>query len=165
MSIFFIVWLNFYSILGLHPIYVSMTTMDIDAQNGNVELAIRMFTEDLETVLHNKYNIHSWIGTSGEHGDSRRLLGEYVNERFSIVINNGEKIGLVTDSIAIVGDMLCFYMTGVAKETIRHVEISNRLLTDFFSKQSNLMIIGTGREEMDITHKLDIRNYKVELSL
>ena len=166
MVLFFIVWLNFCSnIFSIHPVYVSMTTVDIDAQKRSIEVNIRMFTEDLETVLHNKYNIHSWIGTTGEHHDSRRLLNEYVNERFLVVVNNDEKVDLLTDSIVIAGDMLCFYMIGFSNREIRHVEINNRLLTDFFSSQTNLMIIGTGRNERDITHKLDRNTYKVEMSL
>jgi len=166
MFLFFIVWLNFCStIYAMHPGLVSMTNMDIDAQKGNIELCIRLCTEELETVLHNKYNIHGWIGASSEHHDSRRLLVEYVNDRFSIVVNKGDKIDLITDSIAVVGDMLWFYMRGDAKQTIERVEIENRLLTDFFLKQTNLMIVGTGRKEQESGHKLDRKTYKVELSL
>ena len=166
MFLFLTVWLNFCSnIFMIHPVYVSMTNMNIDAQKGGMELCVRIFADDLETVLHNKYNVHGWIGSSGEHQDVRRLLNEYVNERFSVVVNNNEKIDLITDSIVIVEDMLWFYMMGVAKQTIRHVEIVNRLLTDFFSTQSNLMIISTGRDEKEKGHKLDRKNYKVELSL
>ena len=166
MLLFFSVWLNFCSsIFMVHPIYVSMTTMDIEAKSGSMEVTIRMFTDDLETVLHNKYNVHSWIGTSSEHHDSRRLLSEYVNERFTVVVNNDEKVNLATDSVSIVGDMLWFYMRGVARQAIQRVEIGNRLLTDFFSTQTNLMIIGTCRDEMDSSHKLDRFNYKVDLLL
>ena len=148
----------------VHPVYVSMTNMDIDTQGGSIEVCIRMFTDDLETVLHNKYNVHSWIGTSGEHPDSRRLLTEYVNERFTVVVNNGEKIDIVTDSISIVEDMLWFNMKGAAGHSIKHIEIDNRLLTDFFPSQNNLMIIGTGNNERERGFNLNRINYKVELS-
>ena len=163
MFLFLTVWLHFCSIICIHPVYVSMTNMDVDAQKGSIVMSIRIFTDDLETVLHNKYHVHSWIGTPGEHSDSRRLLGEYVSERFSIVVNKGEKLSLVTDSIAIVEDAMWFYMKGTAKKTIRHVEIDNRLLTDFFSSQKNMVIINTGRDE--IGHVLNRKNHKIELSL
>ena len=164
MILFFIVWLNFCStVYAMHPLYVSMTNMDIDAKSGIVDLNIRIFTDDLETVLHNKYNIHGWIGTEEEEPESRRLLSEYVNERFKIIVNDVVKIDLITDSIVIAEDMLWFYMKGVSKQTIKRVEVSNRLLTDFFSNQTNLMIIGTGRNEMETGHKLDRTTYKVEL--
>ena len=156
------VWLNFCSII-MHPMYVSMTNMDVDAQNGSIVLQISIFTEDMETILHNKYNVDGWMGTQNEHRDGKRLLREYVNERFSIAVNNDEKIDLVTDSMTIMGDMMWFYMKGKAKQTIRRMEIDNRLLTDFFSKQNNLMIISTGRDE--IGRKLDRKNFKFELSL
>jgi len=163
MVLFFTVWLNFCSIL-MHPMYVSMTNMDIDAQRGDIVLSIRIFTDDLETVLHNKYNVDGWIGTSNEHRECRRLLKEYVNERFSVTVNNGEKLGLVTDSLAIIEDMVWFYFKGTAQKTIHQVEIDNRLLTDFFSNQSNLVIISADRKEKK-WDKLNRKKYKIELSL
>ena len=163
MRLFFAVWFNFYGILLAHPSYVSMTDMDVDAKNGNVVLSVRIFTEDLETILHNRYNVDGWIGTPNEHRDSRRLLMEYLNERFSVTVNNGEKLELFTDSITIIDDMMWFCMKGTTNKAIRHLEINNRLLTDFFAKQNNLMIISTGPKE-EKWDKLDRKKYKIELS-
>ena len=163
MALLFTVWINFCGSFLAHPVYVSMTNMDIDSQKGDIVLSIRIFTDDLETILHNKYNVHSWIGTPNEHRDSRRLLGEYIHERFSVAVNNGKKLDLQTDSITIADDCMWFYMKGTAQQTIRHVEIDNRLLTDFFSSQTNLVIIGTGRKENG--YKLNRKTHKIELSL
>ena len=159
MVLFFTVLINFCSTFLVHPVYVSMTNMDVDANKGNIILSIRIFTDDLETVLHHKYNVDGWIGTPKEHREGRRLLKEYVNERFSIMVNNSEKIDLQTDSVTIMDDTMWFYMNGNAQKTIRHIEINNRLLTDFFSNQTNLVIINnkTGK-------KLNRKNYKLELS-
>ena len=168
MSLFFAVWFNVCSIFFVHPSYVSISDMYVDAQRGSVYLKIRMFTDDLETILHNKYNVDGWIGTPKEHSDSRRLLKEYVNERFSVTVNNGEKMKLVTDSMIISNEeeaTMWFYMKGIAKKSIRQIEIDNRLLTDFFSNQKNLVIISTGRNEREKGFKLDRKNHKIELSL
>ena len=146
-----------------HPLYVSVTNMDIDASNGNITMSVKIFTEDLETVLHNKYGIDGWLGTPSEHRDGRRLVGAYLNERFSITVNQGEKLTLSTDSITIVEDATWFYMKGVSPKTIRYLEINNRLLTDFFDKQVNLTIIGMPGGERG--YKLDKKKYKIELSL
>lgn len=162
MFLFLTVWFNFCGIL-LHPMYVSMTNMDVDTKSGNIVLQIRIFTDDLETILHNKYNVEGWIGTPNEHRDGKRLLREYVNERFSITVNNGEKLDLMTDSMVIIGDMMWFYMKGTYQKTIRRLEVDNRLLTDFFSNQKNLIFIGTGRDE--IGRELNRKKYKFELSL
>ena len=166
MALFFTVWMNLCNILLAHQLYVSVTDMDIDAQRGNITMSIRIFTDDLETILHNKYNVDGWIGTAGEHRDSRRLLVEYVNERFSITVNNGERIDLVTDSMIITKEeeaMMWFYMKGVAKQPIRWIEIDNRLLTDFFSNQTNLLYISAGKNEK--WEKLNRKKHKIEFSL
>ena len=162
MLLFFVVWV---SSVVLHPVYVSMTNMEVDTEEGTIDVSIRIFTDDLETVLHNKYNVHGWIGTQSEHRDSRRLLIEYVNERFSIVVNDDKAVELVTDSITIVDDMLWFSMKGAVSQPITSMEVYNRLLTDFFPSQKNLMIVGTGENEREKGFNLDRRNYKVELFL
>ena len=168
MLLFFTVWLNICGLLFAHPTYTSVTVMDVDAQKGVVVFNIRIFVDDLETILHNKYDVDGWIGTPKEHRDSRRLLKEYVNERFSITVNNGEKLDLVTDSMTISNEeepMMWFYMKGAANQSIRSIEVENRLLTDFFANQKNLVIISTGRNEREKGYDLNRRNYKFELSL
>ena len=157
------VWFNFCSIFA-HPLYVSVTNMDIDAKKGSITLQLRIFTDDLETVLHSKYDVDGWIGTPGEHRDSRRLLNEYVNERFSITVNNGEKLNLLTDSITVIEDATWFYLKGTAQKSIKRIEIDNRVLTDFFSSQNNLVIICAGGKEVK-WDKLNRKKYKIELSL
>ena len=175
MFLFLTVWISIGSIINCqlstlnsqlysHPVYVSTTTMDIDAQKRNIDIFIRIFTDDLEIILHHKYDVDGWLGTPAEHSDSRRLLKEYVNERFSIAVNNGEKIVLSTDSISIDNDMMCFFMKGVSKQTIKQIEVNNRLLTDFFEKQSNLVLIGiTGQG--DKGYILNRKNSTIMLSL
>ena len=165
MVLFLTVWFNFCSIFfeHHHPLYVSVTNMDIDAQKGNITLSLWIFTDDLETILHNKYNVDGWIGTPKEHRDCRKLLLEYLNERFSITVNNGEKINLVTDSMTINDDMMWFYMKGTAERSINRIEVDNRVLTDLFSNQNNLVIVNTGKNETG--RKLDRKTYKFELSL
>ena len=163
MVLFFTVWIHFCSVFFAHPVYISMTNMDIDAQKGDIVMSIRIFTHELETILHNKYHVDGWLGFPNEHPDGRRLLEEYVNERFSISVNNDETLQLVTDSITIADDSMWFYMKGTVQQSIDRIEVDNRLLTDFFSQQTNLMIINTGRKEEG--YRLNRRNHKIELSL
>ena len=163
MRLFFAVWFNFCGIIFAHPLYFSYTDMDVDAQKGSIVLSVRIFTEDLETILHNKYNVDGWIGTPKEHRDSRRLLMEYLNERFSVTVNKDEKLEIFTDSMTIIDDMMWFYMKGTANKTIRYLEIDNRLLTDFFSNQKNLTVISAGGKEKK-WDKLDRKKHKIEMS-
>ena len=153
-------WIKFCTLFLAHPVYISYTNVDVDAKKGDIVLSIRIFTDDLETILHHKYNVDGWIGTPNEHSDSRRLLKEYVKERFSIVVNNNEMIDLQTDSVTIVDDAIWFKMNGKARRTIRHIEIDNRLLTDFFSSQTNLVIINN-----NIGRKLNRKTHKIEIPL
>ena len=164
MVLFLTVCINFCSVFSAHhPLYVSFTNMDVDAKEGSITLSLRIFTDDLETILHGKYNVDGWIGTPKEHRDCRRLLLEYLNERFSVTVNSGEKINLVTDSMTIADDMMWFYMKGTARRSINRIEIDNRVLTDFFSGQNNLVIVNTGKNETG--RKLNRKTYKFELSI
>ena len=164
MVLFLTVWFNFCSIFfAYHPLYFSVTNMDVDAKNGSITLSLKIFTDDLETILHNKYNVDGWIGTPKEHRDCRRLLLEYLDERFSITVNNNERIKLVTDSIIINDDSMWFYMKGIARKNINRIEVDNRVLTDFFSNQNNIVIVNTGEHETG--RKLNRKTYKFELSL
>jgi hypothetical protein len=137
--------------------------MDIDAKGKSIALSLKVFADDMETVLHNKYGIDGWIGSSREHRDARRLIGKYLNERLTIDINRRERMSLQTDSMIVNEEALWIYMKGSAFETIHYVEINHRVLTDFFRTQTNLVIIGTGKREEG--YKLNREKYKIELLL
>jgi hypothetical protein len=146
-----------------HPVYVSVANMDIDASGGGIALSLKVFTDDMETVLHNKYHIDGWIGTPREHRDSRRLIGEYLAERLTIETNRKEKILMRIDSMSVREEALWIYMNGKSGETIRHLTVENKVLTDFFRQQTNLVIIGTGRKEEG--YSLNRNHYKIDVSL
>jgi hypothetical protein len=137
--------------------------MDIDAPQKSIVMSLSLFTDDLETVLHNKYGIDGWIGTDKEHQQSRKLIREYIDERLVIKVNHTEKLTLLTDSMAIIENALWFYMKAVSSQEIHHIEMDNRVLTDFFSTQTNLVIINTGSKEKG--YQLDKRKHIIELSL
>ncbi len=162
MNLLLVYCVSFFG-LWLHPVYVSVTNIDVNVPEKQIILSLKIFTDDLETMLHNKYDIAGWIGTKQEHPNSRKLIEAYVAERFTIEINHNEKLNLSTDSISIHEDALWLYMKGISSRPIRYVTIDNRILTDFFRSQTNLVIINTGRDEKG--YKLDRDKHKIELSL
>ncbi|MDR3094451.1 MAG: hypothetical protein LBU62_07440 [Bacteroidales bacterium] len=162
MTLFLAVWLNVCSAL-FHPVYVSVCNVDIDASRSVVTLSLKVFTDDMETMLHNKYNINGWIGTPKEHRNSRRLIGEYIAERLSVEVNRRNRLVLQTDSMIVSEGALWIYMTGKSAGAIQHIAVENRVLTDFFRQQTNLVIIGIGKREEG--YSLNRNNCKLELAL
>ena len=162
MTLFISLWMSIFG-LCFHPVYVSVLNMDIDQSRKEVTMSLKIFTDDLETILHNKYNIDGWIGTPREHKDCRKLISEYIDERLKISINQNEELILVKDSMKIFEDAFWIFMKCTANQKIKTMEITNRVLTDFFYSQTNLVIISTGKDEKG--HKLDRKKYKIELSL
>ena len=162
MTLFVAVWMNVCSVL-FHPLYVSVCNVDIDASHLLVTLSLKVFTDDVETVLHNKYSIDGWVGTPKEHRDSRRLISEYLGERLNVEVNRRNRLVLQTDSMIVNEDALWIYMTGKSADTIRHLAVENRVLTDFFRRQTNLVIIGIGKREEG--YSLNRNNFKLELTL
>jgi hypothetical protein len=137
--------------------------MDIDAAENRIALSLKVFADDMETMLHNKYGIHGGIGTDREHRDAKRLLMEYLGERLTIEINHREKMTLRMDSMAIHEEAIWLYMQGKSSATMQYVTVHNRVLTDFFRTQSNLVMVSTGRKEEG--YKLDKEKDKIELTI
>jgi hypothetical protein len=145
-----------------HPVYVSVCNVDVDVSRSALSLSLKVFTDDMETVLHNKYNIDGWIGTPKEHRNSRLLIGEYLGERLNVEVNR-RRLVLQTDSMMVHDDALWIYMSGKSENVIRHLAVENRVLTDFFRQQTNLVIIGIGKREEG--YSLNRNNFKLELTL
>lgn len=103
-----------------------------------LQITSRIFIDDLNKALENKYNKKLYLGTEKETATELILVKEYLANHFSIKVNKQSKpMNFLSKEVD--GDVLICYwnIKGVSK--INSLEIYNTVLTDWFPEQKNVV--------------------------
>lgn len=74
-----------------HPIYLSTTEIDYNNKAKTLEIAIKIFSDDLGEALSEEQGSPVEIGTDREHQDATSLITEYLEEHFIVEVNGKKK--------------------------------------------------------------------------
>lgn len=85
-------WINTVLTLMAHPFYVGVAEVAYDQEDQRIEVAVKLFTDDLERALREAYNAPV-LDIAGENESSLTdsLIQEYLGEHFHIT-TNGKRI-------------------------------------------------------------------------
>lgn len=122
-----------------HKFYVSVTQINYIEEKAEVQITSRIFIDDLEQLLRERYD--ETIILAGDKPEPKKvneLIGKYLSQKLTIVINGEEKafkfLGKeYEDDIA-----LC-YMEISDIRSINSVEITNSVLFELFDEQQNII--------------------------
>lgn len=129
-----------------HDFHVSITDMRYNPENRRLEVAIKIFTDDLETALEGLGAPKLRLNTDREHRKSDSLIGRYLANRMQIKVNGdavtGNFLGKEYET-----DATWCYIEFIAVPQPETIVVSNRLLFERFDDQSNLVHIEVGAEK------------------
>lgn len=122
----------------LHKFYVSVTEIEYVKEKQTVQIVTRLFVDDLELVLRNRYDEHLKMAKSGDSKEVNAYLLRYLKDKLQIKINgnlvNYDFVGKEYDT-----DIVYCYLEIKNVETIKSFEIINTLLFDGFEDQQNIV--------------------------
>lgn len=128
-----------------HPFYFSVAEMKYDAEDGNLEVAVKMFTDDLEQALETRYQQPLHLGLSNQHPDAEVYLALYLKEQLNLRSQNRDLdqryLGQEQEE-----DVTWCYVEIDLPKPPRTLWIRNALLTDQFEAQRNLVHVRIGDE-------------------
>lgn len=147
----------FSSFSPVHKFYVSVTEIELNSKSQSLQIISRVFTDDLENVLRQRYDDNIRLGEGFESGDVNNLISKYLQQKVRITLDGKSRdikfIGREYDN-----DMTVFYIEVEEVTSFQNIKIMNALLTDLFEDQKNLvhvayknktksLILAKGKEE------------------
>jgi len=124
----------------VHKFYVSVTNVSYSEKDDALQITTRIFIDDLEAVLLERYDITTKLATENESELSDEYLEKYFRKKFQIEINNEQKayefIGRRYDN-----DVCIFYLEvpKIQLSSVKSIQIQNQILTDLYDEQQNLV--------------------------
>jgi hypothetical protein len=136
--LFIIVFSVAVSSFEMHKFYVSVTQINFNQDKKIVQITSRIFIDDLNNALEKKHKKKFHIGSTKETDEEIQLLKKYINDNFSIKVNNKPKQVVYLDK-EIEDDVIIVYQVIRGIPKINSLQIKNTLLFDFLLEQQHII--------------------------
>lgn len=149
----------FLSMLGLlsltvlahyaHPFYVSICQINYNAEAKSLEIACKIFIDDLEEALEQKGNKDLNLGLENESASADEYISAYLSKHLSIEVNalpvQGDFLGKeITD------DVVWCYIEMLEVPFPNEISIHNTLLLSTFENQQNIVHMKVNGKEKSL---------------
>lgn len=124
----------------MHKFYVSVTNISYSEKDDALQITTRIFIDDLDAVLLERYEIEAKLATNEESELADEYLEKYLRKKLQLQLNDEnisyDYIGKKYDN-----DVCVFYLeaTNVNYSSLESIEIQNEVLTDLFDEQQNVV--------------------------
>lgn len=121
-----------------HKFYVSATDIEQSRTGDALQITIRMFTDDLEALLQERYNGDLILDEDNMPKQSDSYLSDYISKKLIIKING---IPAVLNFLGkeYQDDLTKCYAEIDGIDDIKSLSVQNKLLFDLFEEQQNIV--------------------------
>ena len=146
------------SINAGHPIHLSVINMEIDDDTGKLEYSVRLFQEDLSTLLSVLYHeaLHK-----NQQLDSN-AISEYITQNFTISDKNKKYQPILIKEEGNDLEYWLYYEIQL-NEFPKELVIENKILVNIYADQKNLVIFSYKNKEKGLTFDLQTRKQPIIL--
>nr|WP_298794748.1 DUF6702 family protein [uncultured Allomuricauda sp.] len=128
------------SFTASHKFYVSVTNMVYSEKDSAFQITSRIFIDDLEQVLEERYGIIAKLATDEESKIADEYIKKYFKTKFAITLDNKNVnysfLGKQFDNDVVI----CYLeLTDVDLADVKSITVQNEILTDLFEEQQNIV--------------------------
>lgn len=133
-----------------HRFHTSLTRIDYNAEDKNIEITIQLFTHDLEKVLERFSKKRIDFEKSAEIDP---IIEKYLSENFVLQNRKGEKLKLKWVGKELNVDAAMIYLEISSDENPAGFSLQNTIFFESFAEQTNLVIIKYNDKKADLLYK------------
>ncbi len=136
-----------YMLLSAHPFHLSTCEIDYRPDKQRLEIAVKVFTDDLEEGLAFRFQEKIWLVEENEAAEIDRKLYTYLNEKVQI---NADQQPLAMSWVGkdVQMDVTWLFVEVENVPEVKQWEIVNRILFELFDDQRNMLTFrANGKKE------------------
>lgn len=158
----FLVFLFFLNvpIHAMHPLHVSVTEIEYDEQEKELEIMMRIFVEDLEKAIREETN-QPELNLMNSEPVTRSHVSAYLKKHFTLSLD-GKMQTLKYLGQELDGQALICYIQVVNVKKWKSIEFLNTTLINIYDDQSNLVHVSVKEKVKSV--RLTTDNTKAKLS-
>ena len=145
LSFFYAAALSF----SLHPVHVSVTTIEVIPDSSQVVVQVKLFTDDFQRLINSLNATELNLGTKEENPEANKLMVNYLAEHLFIDLND-KPVPLSFADRKMNEESIWVIMKAHiekpkrGKFVLRSAKVENSILLDLYDDQSNLVIFSQG---------------------
>jgi len=129
-----------FSFTTAHKFYLSVTNVVYSEEDASFQITTRIFIDDLEDVLEERYGIKAELATKNEANMADSYIAKYLKTKFTMELNGRvvpyNFLGKEYDNDVII----CYLeLENVDFDQLKTIAIQNEVLTDLFEEQQNVV--------------------------
>lgn len=140
-----------------HKFYVSITKIEFSEEAKSLQIINKIFIDDLEDVLQERYNKSVSLNTEKETPQDLEYLKEYILEKMKIEVN-GETVKLRYIGHEYDIDVVKTYVEVADISELKSITVENKMMMELFEEQQNIVHIKRFKKRKTLV--LDIDNPK-----
>jgi len=132
--------LPLFAFTTIHKFYISVTNVGYSEKDHALQITTRVFVDDINTVLNERYGISSKLGTDDASEIDSEYFEKYLRSKFLIEVN-GEQVQYKMIGKKYDTDMIICYLEvpKIDLPKVKSIAIENEMLTDMFDEQQNVV--------------------------
>ena len=125
-----------------HKFYVSTTNMEYVPKKESIQIITKIFIDDIENVLKERYDPSISIATTKETEKDIEFLKKYILQKLNVNVNGKPaKLNYIGREYDI--DIVNVYIEITGVKELHSIEVENEVLMDLFKEQQNIIHIKT----------------------
>ncbi len=123
---------------GVHKFYVSIYQVNLNVKKQRLEIAARIFADDLNEVLSRKYKTKIHIGEANQTEADLKIFEQYFLEKCEVKIDQKiKKIEFINSEME--GNVFIAYFVIQKVGHLKNISIENTCLFDLNGEQQNII--------------------------
>lgn len=143
------IFLSLVSFKALHKFYVSVTQVEYVEDKKAVQIILRVFIDDIESVLNERYATKLRLDPKKQQPVVEKYLKKYLSDKFILKINN-ENRDLDFLGIEYENDLLLCYLEIEDIPEFYEIKIENTILMDLFEEQQNIVHVKYNKQKKSL---------------
>lgn len=129
-----------------HKFYLSVYQIEHNTTKKRVEVTARIFIDDIEKAMKDKYKKDFYLTTSDETKDAKEYLHNYLNSQFKLELNGEpQQLEFIKETVED-NQLICYFKVNYSKK-ITTFGLLNSILLNSFSNQQNLVHVNMNGEK------------------
>ena len=146
-----------------HPLRLSVTMMDIDPETGEVELSIKLFSDDFEDLIFKKYGVQLYITSLSDPGDKIEVVNRYIAEALHCSINGDAPASLEFIESRLNTEAIWLTYSYKHQGRIQKMKVINTLMLELFKNQSNILTVSYNDRKYN--YRLNYKNTELSFKI
>ena len=130
--------------LTRHPLFVSVTEMNYNSTDNDLEISCKIFTDDFEKTLSNVYHTKVDLSSPANKKENDKLVTEYIKTHLQLKLDNKAVtlhfLGFEKENDAV----WSYFEVDNTATAPKKIDVVNSILFESYDKQMNLMHVTVG---------------------